>query len=238
MRYILFLFLVIYALWSCGANPSGPQNDEGTLSLFMSLSSPAAASFAKVSSSENLELTRIRFLIRHVKFKSADAGSLEYVTDPKVIDVPLNGGTVKVEESTVPFGKYDRVEFRLHRLDDDDPVDLSYFNHPDFKDFVQGNRYSVIIDGLVNGQSFVFRSRENATQKLFFANPLVVSESKATVAVSILVETSGWFTDSSGAFLNPADSSNEAEISDNIKDSFKIEYGYKNSSDDHRSGGY
>lgn len=226
MRIFYIITLSFLILWSCSKNPSQLDSGEGQISMRIALKTASAGSPLVKSLADSIELTRVRFLIRHVKFKSIDEDSLEYATHPKVVDIPLDGNSAKIEDSTVPYGTYDRVEFRIHRLDDDDPTDLSYFNHPDFAEFVQDNRYSIIIEGTTDGKGFVFRSRENATQKHFINPAIDVNDTDNNVEVTLVMDKSGWFIDDQGGFLNPADESNEDEISDNIKNSIKVEYGF------------
>jgi hypothetical protein len=176
---------------------------------------------------DNITITRARFLIRNVKLRSVPEDSMEFVSDPYIIDLDLNGEPSTIAVEDVPANTYDRIDFRIHKLDDDDPRDLAYFQHPEFQDFVADNRYSMIIEGIVQegtnpSETFVFRSRDNERQRQFFNPVLVVDELSNQITVVFEFKGTNWFVAEDGSLLDPRDESNEDEISDNLKESIEI----------------
>jgi len=174
-----------------------------------------------------ITITRARFLIRNVKLRSVLEDSMEFVSDPYIIDLNLDGQSNTIAVKDVPSNTYDRIDFRIHRLDDDNPRDLAYFQHPDFQDFVADNRYSMIIEGTVEdgtspSEAFVFRSRDNEKQRHFFNPALVVDESTSQITVVFEINGTNWFVGEDGSLLDPRDESVENEISDNLEESIRI----------------
>lgn len=227
--FILFLTLTIIA---CEKDPVSSDNGQAQIALNMqyvtsnagkqSMSSGINAALVDV-----ITIKRVRFLIRNVKLRSVLEDSIEFVSDPYIIDLDLNGQLNTIEIKEVPAHSYDRIDFRIHRLDDDDPRDLAFFQHPDFQDFVTDNRYSMIIEGTITDgnnseEAFVFRSRENEKQRHFLNPILVVNESTRQITVVFEINGTNWFIDSEGSLLDPRDESNESEISDNLKESIHI----------------
>lgn len=235
MKKILLLLTVFLAL-ACDQLTTNPLDKTNTLRIVATYQPQA---LYKMAATDSLHITRVRFLMRHIKFKSAYEDSVDYISQPRVVDFPLDGTSVELADSTIPAGTYEKVEFKIHRLDDDDPVDLAYYNHPDFADFVTGGRYSVIIDGTIyeNGTStpFTYRSRKDAEQELKFPVPLVVQDWGLNAQVTFTVVSSNWFVDENGNFLDPRLESNFDAIAENIANAVEVEVGDRHDDDSHKS---
>ena len=228
MKTLFFSILLLFMV-SCD-QLTNPLDQENTLRIVATYQPQSLQkAMYKTSAADSLHITRVRFLMRHIKFKRAYEDSIDYVSQPRVVDFPLNGTSVELADSTIPAGTYESVEFKIHRLDDDDPVEMSYYNHPDFADFVTGNRYSAIIDGTIfeNGTSapFVYRRRKDAEQELEFPVPLVVQDMGLNAQVTFTIVSSNWFVDKDGNFLDPRLESNFDNIAENIKDAVDVEVG-------------
>ena len=96
-----------------------------------------------------------------------------------------------------------------------------------FADFLAGERYSMIVDGMVfkngtGGQPFTYRSRVNEEQKYDLNPPLVITSSNPNVTVTLRFSSKGWFLGLSGVLLDPTDSSNQDIIDQNLKASIKV----------------
>ncbi len=159
-----------------------------------------------------------KILIRNVKFKnSVDEDSQDFKIGPFVVYLDLTGGVHNIAIGAIPPGTYDRVKFKIHKPEDNEtPPD------PEFKIGTGGNeRFSVIIKGRYHDSSFVYRTKKDIEQEMNLNPPLVIVDSLSNVNVTLLVNPSGWFRDQNGAFLDPTLESNEDEIDDNIRDSFK-----------------
>jgi hypothetical protein len=244
MKISVLLLTLVIVLVSCQKDPVSSSGGEAKITLSARyVTSGLVKSF--VGNGDNLTLisaisvTRARFLVRNVTLRSIpEEDSVEFVSDPYILDLNLDGEPNIIEVNNVPADTYDRVDFKIHRLDDDDPRDLAYFQHPDFQEFVNDNRYSMIIEGTISEgtnpeEAFVFRSRNSEKQRQFFDPVLVVDQSTSQVSVVFEINGSQWFTGQDGSVLDPRDESNESEISDNLKNSIRI---YENKpSDDNES---
>lgn len=233
MRTIILLVLISLVIISCESNPtmSEPENGSIYFSSYLSQTTVMAKSGSVKSSGINavdsIQITRARFLIRNVKFKTVAEDSNEFKSAPTVVDLNLDGIVNTVSVSNVPFDVYDRIEFRVHRLDPDDPRDKPYVNETQFSDFMTSERLSIIIEGTVyesgmNSKQFLFESRINEKQKHFLAPSITVSLENPNVNVTMFVNLANWFNDSNGNLLNPTDQSNENEIEDNLKNSIEF----------------
>ena len=246
--YLIFLILAII-FTACEKDPVSSDGNISTISLRSQYINTSASGqpmgFNKGFLVDDvISITRARFLIRNVKLRSVPEDSVEFVSDPYIIDLNLDGQPNTIMVTDVPAKTYDRIDFNVHRLDDDDPRDLAYFQHPDFQDFVTDNRYSMIIEGTIqNGvnstENFVFKSRDNEKQRQFFNPLLEVDESVSQVTVIFQFDGTNWFVGDDGSFLDPRDESNENEISDNLRDSIEIieKRVSNNTTDDDNYGG-
>jgi hypothetical protein len=217
---------------ACEKDPVSSENGQASMNLDVQYVSsvPGKQSMATYTNSlavDAITITRARFLIRNVKLRSVPEDSVEFVSDPYIIDLNLNGQPNTITVKDIPVNTYDRIDFHIHRLDDDDPRDLAFFQHPDFKDFVTDNRYSMIIEGTITDgnnpeESFVYQSRDNEKQRHFFNPVLVVNESTNQITVVIEINGMNWFKGEEGSLLDPRDGSNQDKISDNLKESINI----------------
>jgi len=228
---LLFLFLIMLFA-ACEKDPVSSNNGKATVNFRAQYISTSAAGqptgFNKNSLADDaITITRARFLVRNIKLRSVPEDSVEFVSDPYIIDLNLDGQPTTITVGEVPANTYDRIDFRVHRLDDDDPQDLAYFQHPDFVEFVDDSRYSMIIEGTVQegtnpAETFEFRSRDNEKQRRFFNPVIVVDESTNQITVVFEFKGSDWFIGEDGSLLDPRDESNENEISDNLRESIEI----------------
>jgi hypothetical protein len=217
---------------ACEKDPVGSENSAARLTMkaqyVTSTSGKKATGFLNNALNvEAITITRARFLVRNINLRSVPEDSMEFVSDPYIIDLNLDGLPNTIAVKNIPADTYDRIDFRIHRLDDDDPRDLAYFQHPDFQEFVADDRYSIIIEGTVqdginSGESFVFRSRDNEKQRHFLNPYLVVDESLSQITVVFEFNGTNWFVSENGILIDPRDESYENEISDNLKESIEI----------------
>lgn len=244
MKKLNFLFLLLVILMvACEKDPVSSDSGQAKIAISTQYvtSTPGKQSTASnITSSmvDAISITRARFLIRNVKLRSVPEDSIEFVTDPYIIDLDLSGQQNTIEIKEVPAHTYDRIDFRIHRLDDDDPRDLAFFQHPDFQDFITDNRYSMIIEGTIQegtnpSEPFVFKSRDNEKQRHFFNPVLVVDESTDQISVVFEINGMNWFISNNGSVLDPREESNADEISNNLEESIHlVEKKLTNNSDD------
>jgi hypothetical protein len=174
---------------------------------------------------DSVRINRARFVLRDIKFKT-QSDSMNYRTDPFVLELSLSGAVQSVSALDVPFNTYRRIEFDVHRVEAPEISRLPQSDQSAFTEFLAGERYSIIIEGMVyktgmQPQSFVFRSKVDAKQKIDLMPELVVSESAPEANVTMLISSADWFK-ASGALLDPTDPNNESQISENLKSSIKV----------------
>jgi hypothetical protein len=175
---------------------------------------------------DSVKVTRARFVIKNVKFKST-IDSLNFKSDPVLVELNLTGTVQDVSAREVPFGTYRRIEFDVHRIDS---TDVSALPAPDralFSEFLAGQRYSVIVDGTVYktglaAQSFTYRSKIDAQQKIDLSPQLTVSEASPSGNATMLISSFSWFKNQTGVLVDPADPNSEGVIDENLKNSIRV----------------
>jgi len=173
---------------------------------------------------DSISLSRVRVVIRHVRFMSSSDSS-DLRSAPSVIDLGTSTDLRDIFVSSLPPGNYSGVRIKVHRIENSDLAGMSSPEMAVFADFLAGDRYSVIVEGTVyeggTVRPFVYRSRIDEVQERQFAEPMVVSAS-GPVTVTMLLGTDSWFRSSTGALLDPADPANEGPVDDNIKSSIDV----------------
>ncbi len=233
MKKLSFLFLTLTVIIAaCEKDPISSDNGQASVNFRAQYIDGSATGqptgFNRISLADDaITISRARFLIRNIKLRSVPEDSVEFISDPYIIDLNLDGQPTTITVGEVPAKTYDRIDFRVHRLDDDDPRDLAYFQHPDFQDFVEDNRYSMIIEGTLQDgtnppETFVFKSRDNEKQRQFFNPVIVVDELTNQITVVFEFKGANWFVGENGSLLDPRDEANEDEISDNLRESIEI----------------
>ncbi len=180
-----------------------------------------------VSAVDSIEITRARFLLRNIRFDSALEDSLDFRSDPLVLELDLGGSVTTVGVVDAPLGTYKRIRFKVHRLDSSDLADQGLVNSPEFQDFMQDERYSIIIKGMMfapqGSTPFEFRSRDDEEQRYDLDPPLVLDSGGQVVNVTLVINSENWFRAANGNLLDPTKPSNENQISDNLKASIDPE---------------
>lgn len=232
--FLILLFVSVMILAVAGGCNSPTQATTGQISMTSKYTTGTlSAQPAKTLGTQfalavdSIHITRARLVLSRIKFEKGSGDSAEFKTAPFVFEPNLGGALQDVSVAGVPFGTYDRVKFKIHHIDSSDVRDLPPSELAQFADFLEGERHSIIIDGIVyrsgmSPQTFTFKSQIDAEQEYILAPPLVVSESKPSVNVTLTVSSFGWFKDTGGALLDPTDPSNESKIDESLKASIKI----------------
>lgn len=206
-------------------DPPAPDTTPGTLTLSAIATQPTAAGEGFGTSgvpNPVLAVSRARFLLREIRLHSTTGEMVEVNSSAVVLGVHLGGAPTELATVSLPIGTYDRVDVEVHRLDDADPADHPYLTLPEYEDFSDAARPSIIIEGTFDTgsgpQSFTFLSDVNGEQQRAFATALAVSAGQA-VNVTLRIDQNAWFSDGAGGVLDPNDDNNHGWISDNIKNS-------------------
>ncbi len=179
---------------------------------------------------DSLTVSRVRILITELKLHqngepdddSTGTGNSDEVvkTGPIVIDATADTVMVFLSEP-IPAGDYDKVKFEFHRFNGSEAP--QYAGDPVFGDFVEGDRWSVIIEGesFKDGQGtpFVYRSDITANLSLNFPDKIEIEEDE-TATVIIEIDPIEVFKSGNGV-LDPTDNSNESKIDNAIRSAIK-----------------
>ncbi len=217
-----------------------------TLSLSTGNGGPSAAAPESVSvGGHTIVLGKVEVVLREIRLKRVqdscdcrdDSGSSgsgapgpsgessddddceKFVAGPLLLDLPLGGGVKRMVSVEVDSGTYRRLEFRIHKPEDDAGDDAFIKAHPDF------DRVSIRATGTYDGRAFIYISDLNARQRSDLVPPLVVSGTKAT-DLTLMVDVQRWFVDGQGGLVDPQSGlkgqRNENLVRDNIRRSFRF----------------
>lgn len=174
---------------------------------------------------DTITLDTVKILLRDVKLKYETESEEDISNDvsdevsvkvgPFIAYLNLNGVTTDFAVSNIPAGTYNKVKFKIHKIEASEmPPD------PEFEEGDDNSlRYSVIVKGIYNSNPFIYKSRKSVHQKIELENPLVIEPNTFT-NLTITVDPSTWFI-KDNMILDPTDPANENDIDNNIKDSFK-----------------
>ncbi len=233
MRHTTFAILMLLAtgLFWAGCDSSTEPGTDGTLSLSAMHSVLPAGTTRILGKSTGtvaeLTVTRARFVLRDIKFKSVGEDSLNFKTAPFVLDLNLAGASQTVSSVPAKFGEYRRIEFDVHRVEQPIIAGLPADQQAQFADFLAGERYSIIIEGTYTPTggtpaAFVYRSKVDAKQKLDLDPPLIIDEGSTEVNTTMLISSADWFRNQQGDLVDPSDTNNEGIIDENLKASIRV----------------
>ncbi len=164
---------------------------------------------------DQIVITDAKALISEVEFElEGTETEHEIHIDPVVVHLNNTGSVEVFTTGKIPAGVYDKVKFQLHKPEDNEtPPD------PEFKEGTSGNqRYSFIIKGTINGNSFIYKSRKTVNLVINFSTPINLQQ--AGINLTMIFNSSLWFKNGN-AVIDPRNPSNENQIDDNLKNSFK-----------------
>jgi hypothetical protein len=163
-----------------------------------------------------------------------DCEELEF--GPMLVDLPLGVGAAQVVTVEVAAGTYDKLEFEIHKPEDDGDADDAAFlaAHPDFR------RTSIRVTGTYNGAPFTYTTDLGEEQERALVPPLSLSTAAAS-DLTLFVDLDTWFRTSSGTLVDPASANeggaNESLVENNIENSIDaFEDDDHDGHDDHDDG--
>jgi hypothetical protein len=140
----------------------------------------------------------------------------EVKLDPVLVDLPLDGTTKTDFGANIPAGTYRGVELKIRPVNSSDAGGAAFLAaNPTF------NNVSVRVEGTYNGQPFVYTSSLDAGIEMEFSTPLALTSGNGS-NLTLLIDVSSWFKDSSGNAIDPTSSANTSSIENQIKQSFKV----------------
>lgn len=225
---VISLVAVILATLAIGCSDSTSPATDGQFSLSTQYTVQAVlAKATSPSAVDSLRITRARLVLRDIKFKTLGEDSLNFRSQPIVVELALAGAVQQIGMTTVPFGTYNRIEFDVHRVEAPEIAALPSTEQAAFADFLAGERYSIIVEGTVYRTglapaAFTYRSKVDAKQKIDLSPEVVVNEGTTQVNATLVVSSAGWFTTTGGALVDPTDPNNEGVIDENMKSSIRV----------------
>lgn len=224
------IFGAILILAACQDLPVSPWGGEISV---MAKVQGAASSTAFVAGSDSslpvvdsIKIIRARFVLERIQFVQSGDSS-EFKTTPFVFQPNLTGSMQEILVAGLKYGTYSRVKFKVHRLSVTDFDSIPSDQQPLFADFVAGDQYSAIIEGLYyqggqGPQPFTYRSKIDAEEQFGLTAPLVLSEESTTASVTMTMSPSFWFKDTRRGLLDPTDPANRNEIDRSLRESIMV----------------
>jgi hypothetical protein len=202
-------FAMCLAVAACG----GQTRDAVTVSGRLSAAGgqPLASGAAGVQVADGITLSRARIAVRslRVENKSGDV-QVKLSEGPLLIDASgdsLSGSLLQLATANVPAGTYDRLRIEVHRAEASAPAS--------FDDLVKQNA-SVLLEGEIDGQAFVFASGLEA--ELEHEGAFTLGDAASNITLDL--DVSQWFKAADGSRLDPRDASARAAIEANLRASF------------------
>lgn len=223
---------------SDAARVAGSARRSVTLSIASVSSGPVAAPESLSAGGHTVTFSKVEVVLREIRLKRVatssdcrdDSGSSgsgapgpstgsddrddceNFISGPLLLDVPLGGGIKRLVKVDVDTGSYRRLEFRIHKPENDQG-DGAF------------NRVSLRAAGTFDGRPFVYITDLNAKQRADLVPPLLVSTAKAT-DLTLVIDIRRWFVDGLGRLVDPQSGlegrPNENLVRDNIRRSFRF----------------
>jgi len=204
----LIAFIAVFGINGCSDNTGSTTRPDNFEVAYMSSTEGNDAI-------GTLVLDTVKILIKDIKLNVANSSvTTNFKTGPYVLFLNLNSHINTIGSGYIPVGTYDKIQFEIHKLSDNEPIP-----DPEFSE--GGLKFSVIAKGTYNGVRFVYKSDKSAKQKLSFPKTLIVTETESNVTLQISPYI--WFLDSNNQYMDP-NNPNHSEIDNNIKENIKASF--------------
>jgi hypothetical protein len=229
----IFAFACIFTicfLSGCSSSTSSP--DQATLTTSTEMSNNRVSATHMKSGSvtgggltcDSVVISRARILISTIKLhidENDTAGKGTIKAGPFIAEFTPSAENI-LSTVTIPPGTYDKMKFEIHKLDD--KSDASLINSPVFGDFVNGGRYTAIIDGkaYVNGIGYDFSFKSSRSDNVEIKlNPPVSFSAGSSYNLALIFDPVLVFGQTGSRPLDPRSTDNHNEIEELIKDALK-----------------
>jgi len=256
------LLLALALVWTA-CDSTGVSSDGGsapvTLSFATSTGGAASSATAKAASYTDdagnaLSIETAELVLREIEFERDDDGvdcsdgrsddddgddsdddrCEEIEQGPILVELPLESDQPNVVvEAALPEGRFDEVEFEVHKLDRDDADDVALLEETGFPEDVSIRVTGIWTPAGGAAESFTFTSDLNEDQEIEFEPPIEVT-ADASKNVTFSVDIDQWFRQSSGTLVNPSEGNEDGRYEDLIEDN--IESSIEGFEDDDRDG--
>ena len=237
-RCPLWLAPVALILAACnGTAPKASQplslsvTTKGTSGVSVPAGSGMSAAIQIGSGANSLTITQAQVVLARIELSTAgscattgeDDDCAELQLGPTLVDLPVDATTqVMLVDVAVPAGTYSGVQAKLDAVkpDDDEPGASAFLTaHPDFQG-ISVKVTGVFTDASNATHDFTFTSEVDAEMEARFEPPVTLASD--TKNFTIAVDIASWFTDASGAVIDPTDPANAEAIERNIRRSARV----------------
>jgi hypothetical protein len=176
--------------------------------------------WGKGSVCDSVVVTRARVVLSDLKLHMTDVddsvlghveGTIRVGPFLAVFD---SGGGRLISHVSIPFGTYDRIKFEIHKLNENEEPLLQ--NDSLFGDFVNGGRYTFIIDGnsYVGGVAYPFSFKSSLTMNVmvFIDPPAVFDSTSTSYNLAVVFDPVFMFAKPGMSPLDPRDPDNHKAI--------------------------
>ena len=203
--------IAMFVLSGCSNNPV-TNSTTGTGTGSEDNMTVSVMSSDNLGDNAGLEITEAKGLLTEIEVES-DSASRSIKVGPIVVQLNTAGVLKAMTSGIIPAGRYKKIKFQLHK-----PEDTESIPDPEFREGSSGNkRYSFIVKGIYNSAPFIYKSKKTVNIVITL-NSTLNHGSKSNI--TILFDKTKWFLSGSNT-LDPNSGSNENEIDDNIKNSFR-----------------
>ncbi|MCI0715361.1 MAG: hypothetical protein L0Y77_03445 [Chlorobi bacterium] len=162
-----------------------------------------------------LSIETVKVLMKDIQLNVANSSNTHnFKVGPVVIvQTPNNSSRlIYIGHEIIPEGTYDKIHFKIHKPGGNET--------PPDPEFAEGNsRYSIIVKGTYDNESFVYKYDKSAVQMLTFPNNLIVTSTLTNVTLNI--RSFLWFYDENHSYMNPMNPNNKQKIDRNIKENIR-----------------
>jgi len=206
---LIAIAALAFLITGCGKNPQSSNFASLTLSIRAmtgGLNKNASLPAPQVT------ITSAKIVIGKIEFETSRRDSMDFKSrTPLVVTLDLTGKPTPIGAVSIPLGTYSEMEFEIRRLWPNDGQ--VYLDNTDLQ-----NR-SIAVRGYVNGDTsaaFFFTSALEEEQETEFSPPLVVDANSPQTNVMLTLDTTMWFSNGAGNYLDPRLSQNQYAIEKNI----------------------
>lgn len=254
---LLILPGLVLGLGACdGSSVAGSDPGESAAPVSMAFSDGAGATSKNTEGQRTLtdpegntlRLDAVEMVVREIEFDRADddedcsgeegSGSDDdcekIESGPILVPLPLNAeAPTVVVDTTLPIGRWEEVEFEVHKLEPQLPADSAFLAQHDFPP-----EASIRVQGRYTpaggtGQDFTFTSDLNAEREIELEPPIEVSPD-STTNITFSVEVNEWFRRADRSLVDPAQAGEEGPFDDLVEEN--IEASIEGFEDDDRDG--
>lgn len=231
MKYRIIISLLCLAGWMVlgGCTEPNSSGDSGNVKISVrgsSRNSPQGIMILakRGSTVDSVTITQAQIVIDRIEFENSNEDSMDFELDMPFVQDLVGDSMYVIAVVDLPIGIYEEMEIEIDELKAEDGA--VYMQNPNLQDL------SIYVTGYVNGdttQKFIFVSDLSEEQEKEFDPPLVIDAASPDTNVVLTIDTSMWFVDDGGNFIDPRLPGNQRVIEKNIKKSIEM---YEDENDD------